>query len=297
MTHYIAYYIVLNLKTKESELDFGDFKIISVRQGKEAADWRKRLSCKIVPHHILIKEFPSYQMQPQDISGIDGIIDSMRDLLLIFRLYKIGDIFFYDSLVEEKDSDNRLIDLYSIGWPSRYRYEFENADISKFTSFRREIIKKPGFKNSFFKFALNRFVSGIDTSFYHHFHTTQRIVDYVTALESIFLIDSEKFFLRKTFSERIGNFLKDNKLKPRLKTMYDLRSKIVHGNYLDKRDIRKLPIEIYEEIIRKTFNNLFDYNFSSKPELVKFVQDLYQIPKEASEIMQEVQEKASKLLP
>ena len=59
---YIVYSTVENFKIQDKELDFGDFKIISVKQGLDAAEWRKKLGCKGVPKAILIKDFPDYVM-------------------------------------------------------------------------------------------------------------------------------------------------------------------------------------------------------------------------------------------
>lgn len=39
MENYTVYYVVLNLETKEKELNFGDFLIKSIKQGTEAVEW------------------------------------------------------------------------------------------------------------------------------------------------------------------------------------------------------------------------------------------------------------------
>lgn len=109
--NYKVYILVSNFRTKNKELDFGDFKIISVRQGTEAAKWREKLGCKDVPRNILIKEFLNYRIKDNDTSGFDEIIDSTEDLLLLFRLHKTGDIMFDNILIEDLENQKSYFNL------------------------------------------------------------------------------------------------------------------------------------------------------------------------------------------
>ena len=73
--NYIFYTIVSNFETDVDRLEFEDFIIIKLRQGREAAEWREKLRCKKVPRFILIKEFKNYQIENDDITYCDKIID------------------------------------------------------------------------------------------------------------------------------------------------------------------------------------------------------------------------------
>ncbi len=304
MPDYKTYYVILNFKTAEKKLDFGDFQIISVKQGLEAKEWRDKISCKVVPHHILIKEFPNYVMQQDDFSGFDGIYDSIRDLLLLFRLFKAGDIFFIDSLIEDEQSKGRWIDLYNIGRPSASRYSFEADEIDKFNDFRRNIASSIGFRNKFFQFALENFMAGVDKVFFYRIQGLGRIVDYVIALESLFLIDNKKYFLRRTIAERVSKFMEDGDAKALIKKMYDERSNIVHGNYLNregegweaKKQEMKALMDKFEVLMRSILIKLFDYNFPAMEEVIEFMEGLYEPPREAFEIMEAAKATADKLL-
>ncbi len=303
MPNYKTYYVILNFNTTEKKLDFGDFQIISVKQGSEAKEWRDKISCKVVPHHILIKEFPNYVMQEDDFSGFDRIYESIRDLLLLFRLFKAGDIFFIDSLIEDEQSKGRWIDLYNIGRPSASRYSFKAHEIVKFNGFRRDIVNSIGFRNKFFHFALEHFMAGVDKVFFYRIQGLGRIVDYVIALESLFLIDNRKHFLRRTIAERVSKFMKDEDAKALVKKMYDERSNIVHGNYVnregtaweEKKQEMKTLMDKFEVLMRSILIKLFDYNFTTMEEVVQFMEGLYDPPKEALKIMETAKVEADRL--
>ena len=160
-----VYCIVKNLRTKESELDFGDFKVISVRQGPEVVEWRKKLHCKDSPRNILIKDFSSYEQDEADRSDYDVIINTIDRMLLLLRLYKVGDIMFGDFLIESHSSNNSSIGKYSAVSPSAFKYCFSADEIFDFNDFRNRITNKVGFTNPFYRFASGYFMQGVNKEF------------------------------------------------------------------------------------------------------------------------------------
>lgn len=301
--NYRVYSTIDNFKVHEKELDFGNFKIFSVKQGPEAAEWRRKLGCKGVPACVLIRDYPNYIMQDDDFSGFDGIINSMRDLLLAFRLFKVGDIIFGDYLIEDQETKETFFNRYSAEKPSLFKYQFEQKEIEAFNNFRSDLTKKIGYRNNYFSFALEHFMSGIDKGFFYRIGSLGRIVDYVMALESLFLIDNKMYFLRRTIAERIARFLEDNTTKKIVKCMYDVRSNIVHGNYIDltkeewvkeKQKIQPV-VESFEHLIRKVIIRLFDFNFSNKDDIVKFMEGLYDVSPDALKIMASAKLEAEKI--
>jgi len=143
-------------------------------------------------------------------------------------------------------------------------------------------------------------MKGIDRgNFYNKRFGAERIIDYFIALESLFLIDGEKYFLRRTLAKRVSNFLSDPSLEKKIKALYDERSKIVHGGYIgenDKKDIVKADREGFEQIMRRIFVKLLDYNFLTKDDMVKFMKGLFNIPKKALDLMRTAHEEAEGLL-
>jgi len=298
--NYKLYCTVDNFESRDKELDFGNFKIIAIEQGSKAAIWRKKLHCKGVPKHILEKTFLNYVMQDDDISGVDNMMSSMQELLICFRLFKIGDIGFGNFLFEDiEDDQHTLISLSNpidISYP---KYSFEGGEIKKFNEFKTKIVISQGYKNKFFQFALSYLTRGIERGVFHNkIIGAGRLIDYFTALESLFLIDGEKYFLRRTIAKRVANFLSDVNLEKKIKTMYDKRSKIVHGGYIEEDsgiDIKQADREEFEQIMRKIFVRLLDYNFSDKDKMVKFMRELFSIPKKALDLMRTAHNEAEKL--
>jgi hypothetical protein len=305
--NYKFYCTVGNFSSIDKELIFGDFRIIKIKQGPEAAEWRRKLHCKEVPGYILEKNFLNYAVTDEDISGVDNIMHSMRDLLTCFRLFDVGDgkggdIGFGNFLFEDiDDGQNSLIGLSNpINVSPRYKYPFGKEKIEKFNEFRAKTIDRCGYKNSFFQFALSYFMKGIDRGYFYNKRIgSERIIDYSIALESLFLIDGEKYFLRRTLAKRVSNFLSDASLEKKIKALYDERSKIVHGGYgeeSDKKDIKKTDREEFEQIMRRIFVKLLDYNFLTKGDMVKFMKALFDIPKEALNLMRTAHNKAEEFL-
>ncbi len=67
--NYRVLMLVDNFETDTAELDFGDFSIKTIRPGTKAAEWRRKMNFKRVPEHILMKQFPGYIAQEDDLSG------------------------------------------------------------------------------------------------------------------------------------------------------------------------------------------------------------------------------------
>lgn len=76
----------------------------------------------------------------------------------------------------------------------------------------------------------------------------------------------------------------------------------VHGNYTilseNKKEekIKKLKchMPLFEELLRETFIKIFDYTFSSREKLIKFMKELYDIPEECIKVMESAKKEAEK---
>ena len=300
--NYQVYLSISNFETRAKELNFDDFKIISIEQGSEAKEWIQILGGKGIPSNILIKEFPNYIMKKEDDSGFDEIYRSMDELLLVFRLYKVGDIMFDHFLIKNIDNKEEYSNLYDFATSSVYKYKFEKNEIAKFNDFRKNITEKRGYNNRFYKLPLEYFISGGNKRFSYRIENLERIIDYIIALEALFLIDGNRYFLRRTISKRISNFLKIDNIDKIIKYMYDERSRIVHGNYIilseNKKEekIKKLKchMPLFEELLREIFIKIFDYTFSSREKLIKFMKELYDIPEECIKVMESAKKEAEK---
>jgi hypothetical protein len=222
-------------------------------------------------------------MQEDDVSGVDGIINNLDELLLIFRLFKTGDIIITDSLFENKETGGKSTNRYSLDRFSILKYRFTQSEIVSFNNFKNNLKKKIGFNNKFYKFSLNYFTAGINKGFSNNLESLDRIVDYFIALESLFLMESEGENLTEIISNRISNFLKVKDAIKIVKYFYNIRSRVVHGDYIFKSEYElkkkieevKIKLPEFENLIRQIFIKFFDYNPKNKNEFCKFLNKLY----------------------
>ncbi|MCL5071550.1 MAG: hypothetical protein M1308_11745, partial [Actinobacteria bacterium] len=206
--NYMFYTVVSNFETDADKLEFEDFIIIKIRQGKDAVEWRNKIGCKIVPRFILQREFKNYQIEDDDITYFDNGINYILKLLFIFRLYKSGDILFLDNLIHDIDEDENFTNIYVQNAQSDMKYSFHKNEIKDFESFKKKIFDTNVFDNDFFKIFINYFMTGVNRGInFNSFFTLERIIDYFIAMESVFLIDDSNYFLSHRISERISKIL------------------------------------------------------------------------------------------
>ncbi len=277
---------ISNFETDKDKLKFEDFIIRKIHQGPEAKKYREMLGCKKNPRHILIKHFKNYEIIDSYITGFEGINKSLDNLLLNFRLFKPGDIIFGDNLIRDIDDNSSYTNVYSLDKFSIFKYSLQEDEIDKFENFKKEIIKKPGFNNRLYNFSLNYFQIGINRGFANRLEYLNRIVDYFTALEALFILSGERSNITKILKNRVKNFLENDTSSDIIEKFYNIRGRIVHGDYVFKEIkeigllIEKIKEEIHllEELIRQIYIKLLDFNFNKKEDLEKFLNNLYKLP-------------------
>ncbi len=297
--NYRVILVVSNFQTDSDLLDFGDYTIKKLESRQEAAEWRSKLSTKMVPEYILIKDYMDYVVKEDDISGFDNIMNSIMNLLLTFRLFKFGDIFFNDMLIKNLETGEGFHNTYDMHNTSTFRYVLKKQDGGRFIEFRKKILPKIRLRNKYLNYSLGRFMDGTNKYFFYRKEALQRIVDYVMALESLFLLDHDHWFLRRRLAKRISTFLDEERYGSVVKKMYDERSNIVHGNYIDidksgeEKLLKRLEENMihFECIMRLVFNKMLDIQFTSIDELRKYMKDLYDLPLEVVKEMDKARRK------
>jgi hypothetical protein len=291
-----------NFQSPDSKLDFGDFEIFKVEPGPVAAGWRRNFNSSRVPEWILAKTFRNYVIEDDDLSGSDNIIRELQNILFLLRLFRSGDLIFSNILVRTPENANGSTGVFNIFAASQIKYHLKLQDVGSFTDFRNQIQFKRGYKNRFYDFFRKRFMEGMDSFFFYSADNYQRIVDYVIALESIFLIDNPTFYKQRIFSRRISQFLENLSVEATAAEIYKVRSNIVHGTYIalsqQQREKRTEKLHkhfpAFESLIRNCLRKLFDYDFQSKMEIVKFMKKLYIPPREATKVLAEAADEAEK---
>jgi hypothetical protein len=187
---------------------------------------------------------------------------------------------------------------------SVFRYVLEAQYVQRFVDFRNRMIPKINARSKFINYCLGRYMSGADREFSFRKESLHRIVEYVIALESVFLIDSTHFFLRRTLANRVSRFTENSNAIRIVKFMYDERSNIVHGNNinLDEKSEKKLQEKLkefmpgFESLMKMALIRLLDLQFNTKEEIEEYMKSLYNPPAKALDIMNTARLEAEKYL-
>ena len=185
----------------------------------------------------------------------------LNDLTYALRLFKRGGVNF------------NIYQLSPIGWISRSNFKFieyskglsrrsyggghyilEETEIEPFQKFWR-IFKKIDLQTvSFLKMAIERFNFA-----YEKRSQEDKLIDYMISFESLFM--KENLELRHRLSVRVSRFIKGEynerkELFSDFKKIYDIRSKIVHGESINHKNLTKLKVESLSELVSKVEEQL-----------------------------------------
>ena len=218
-------------------------------------------------------------------------LDLENDLFLL-RLFKIGDLVFSHPRIREPNG-NLLSQLpYRIMSQinTTNKYSLMVDECSQFDEFAAEILSHENWSSTWFQTSRRFFLYGGGKEFSPAHDQIDRIVDYMIAMESALVPESD--FVGRRLRERavllISNHNIDHENAKRiLKNFYDIRSIVVHGgNYSSIKSgvlkksfefetilrwviieaVRKLP---FDDADRKTFlKNLFDVSDQARADTV-----------------------------
>jgi hypothetical protein len=239
-----AYVLVRNLDSGANQLDFGDFTLRPV--GARFQELRDVFSSKDVNRDDWIFE-KSYTVPPPGPPGspVGGIPQDLEDLLLLFRLYKPGDLAFVRQAITPPGAGTvvqfpyrAMNDLNSY---SVLRYQFVIDECDPWKRFANGMKTSQSWNADWFTVARRLFLHGGAKEFNPKWDDVDRIVDYVTALEAA--VVPEMDFARKRISCRCAKLITTDPARQAaiaslVKRLYDARSSVVHGSKLsnDKRD-------------------------------------------------------------
>jgi hypothetical protein len=244
---YIAYALVKNLHSRRSnELRFREFSISKIRQG----DWgRVREVQEIFPRARVNYGdwvFEKSYEQPSPVSGLEQDIGfgriplEVEDTLLLFRLFRVGDIGFSHHSIREPDGKlytqypyRALSDVNTVS-----HYEMERNDCAEWDAFASELPTYESWHSSWFKTARRFFLYGGAKEFNVHWGDVDRIVDYMIALEATLVPEHD--FVGRRLRERAALLLNQDAeastdTKRLIRDFYDIRSAIAHGGELGER--------------------------------------------------------------
>ena len=185
----------------------------------------------------------------------------LNDLVYALRLFKRGGINF------------NIYRVSPIGWVSRSNftsYEFfkalsrtsyggghyilEETEIEQFQKFWKKF-KEFDFQTvTFLKMAIERFNFA-----YEKRSQEDKLIDYMISFESLFMKEDQE--LSHRLSVRVSRFIKGEYIERKelfsdFKKIYNIRSRIVHGESFNHKNLRKLKVESLSELVSKVEEHL-----------------------------------------
>ncbi len=271
--------LVRNLLSNSEELHFTNFKLVKI---ESHIDYDLKRAMCLFPKESPLYEDWIYERIYDDNDYWNIIPFELEDTLFLLRLFKTGDLFFLQPCIEDNGGSLSFQKQYPamVCTPSVHSYKIKPEECSEFDKFASKLLSRSNWSSSWLKIARRYFLYGGGKEYNPRNNQVDRIVDYVTALESILV--PEKKLLKKRLIERAVELLKTTSLdlddtSVLLGEFYNIRSKVVHGDSIVsfkdtvlKRNmdfesiVRKIIIEAvkrvpYEENSRKEFlKQLFD---------------------------------------
>src|ERR1035438_6157403 len=241
-----ALVLIRNLSSNAKRLDFGEFTISVV--GLRYEDLSNVLLFRDVKPDDWIFEKSYNELPPGPVgSSVGGVPDDVEDILLLFRLYSVGEISFIRAAITTPKG-NTVIQPYramnDLNSYSRSEFELKAEECGSWKTFATGVQQSQSWTSDWFATARRFFLSGGAKPFNPSRDDVDRIVDYATALESALV--PEKDYNTRRISRRAaalvaGNGSAEQEFVTKLVTkFYDIRSTIVHGCKLrDKQRDRK----------------------------------------------------------
>lgn len=245
-----ALVLVRNIdQSSDHRLDFGEFTIEQI--GPRFKELREVFSSADVNRDDWILE-KVYTLLPAGPPGspVGGIPNDIEDILLLLRLYKVGDISFVKQAIILPNG-NTLVQF-----PYRAMNDLNSYALRQFTitageceswqAFAVEIKASRSWTSDWFMAARRFFLSGGAKPFNPSWDEVDRILDYATALESTLV--PEKDYNTRRISNRAAILISPaspadiEQIGTFLKRVYEIRSRLAHGDRLGD-DNRKWLVE------------------------------------------------------
>jgi hypothetical protein len=236
-----ALVLIRNLESTAERLDFGDFTIRRI--GLDFKEFREVFSSADVNQDDWIFE-KLYTVPPPGPPGspVGGIPNDIEDILVLFRLYKVGDIAFVKQAIIQP-SGNRVVQfpyraMNDLNSYSAIQYELGPGECEPWKTFANGIQASQSWRSDWFSVARRFFLYGGAKEFNPTWDDVDRIVDYATALEAAVVPESE--FSSRRFRHRASSLVCPDDAEARnvvsklVREIYDTRSSIVHGSRLSK---------------------------------------------------------------
>lgn len=188
MVFYTTYILIQNFESGSKKLVFPEFSITKIDNSNydDLKGIFKSVCVYRSGQHFIERrygELPSLPEGEEDFSGLGRIPYDSEDLMLLLRLFKMGDLVFVAQIIKQPDGDPLGQYQYPMVF-SKYRsphhYKMSEEEIPIFNSFHMEAAKWTGWHSEWFKVARRYFLWGGSKRF-HPGRDNERILDYMIA--------------------------------------------------------------------------------------------------------------------
>jgi Apea-like HEPN len=233
-----AYVLIRNVESRAKHLSFGEFTIELI--GPRFNELREVFSSADVNQDDWIFE-KSYAVPPPGPPGspVGGIPHEIEDILLVFRLYKAGDIAFIKQAIVQP-SGSRVVQfpyraMNDLNSYSALRFELQTDECESWKAFAKGIMESRSWNSEWFSVARRFFLYGGAKEFNPRWDDVDRILDYVTALQAALVPEMD--FVRRRINRRSALLIsseaeEQSAVAALVKQLYDIRSSIAHGSKL-----------------------------------------------------------------
>ncbi len=242
-----SFVLIKNLRSNSEELSFDDFKFVNIRS---SWDFDLKRAQHFFPKARPFYEDWIYVKGYENDESWEKIPFDIEDTLLLFRLFKPGDLVFLQPCIENAEGELSCQLPYPVmaDVHSSHKYEFQLEECNNFDVFASEIKSLKNWTSVWFKTARRFFLYGGGKEYRPIHYEVDRIVDYITALECI-LTPERNGFIGRRLRERAVSLLELNNVerentKRLLKDFYNIRSTIVHGS-----DLSSVNTEVFKKNI------------------------------------------------
>lgn len=232
--------LVRNLESSSEILNFSNFTLR--RLGLDYAAAREFFPEAMQEEWLLERNYAAIPPLPSSAEGwpapLGGIPFDVEDTLLLLRLYRTGDLAFVSLNIQAPSSSLRqfphraISPLVSNG--SLQPFKFSEVDCSPWERFATELRASPQWNSPWFRVVRRCLLYAGGKEFNPNFEDDiDRVIDYMTALEAT-LIPKQTRSISQCIQERgvklLGLSLSaSDDARTCLKTMYDIRSTLIHG--------------------------------------------------------------------
>ncbi len=242
-----ALILLENFVSAEPDLQFADFRIYQVTSSNwhEVKEWFHPTFVSIQgTDHVLHRTAPIRQ-HPEDITDLGGLPYESEDLMLLLRLFRVGDLRFNAQVFRNAKGEALRQYAYPLiisEGPSLQKYEFAAKDIPDFEAFADRLKHSLAWSSPWFRVARRYFLWGSSKEFNcvrddPATWDLERVLDYMVALEATLV--PEKDFVARRLRERGAKILANDPAgqavaRKRLRDFYEIRSRLAHGDGADE---------------------------------------------------------------